>query len=114
VKESRIGYYASALPEPTHDHARPLEIADPITVNVEHDLGTLGERPTELRGGAARLGERHCRIAIDAPEAVPIGKLAQAGQRFVAPRRATADEQNVDWTVGEQVLFQPVVLPIAE
>ena len=114
VKESRIGYYASALPEPTHYHAVPLEIADPIAMNVEHDLGSLRECPTELRGGAARLGERHRRVAIDAPEAVPIDKLAQAGQRFVPPRRAAADEQNVDRAVGEQVLFQPVVLLIAE
>src|SRR4051794_11484621 len=114
AEEPRIGHDTGALPEPAHHHARPLEIADPIAVNIQHDLGTLSECPTELGGGAARLGERYRRVTIDAPEAVPIGEPPQAGQRLIPPRRPAANEQNVDRTVGKQVPLLPVVLLIAE
>src|ERR1700736_3784008 len=37
TEEARIRHHAGALPEAAHHHTRPLEIADPVAVQVQHN-----------------------------------------------------------------------------
>lgn len=111
VGQIGVRHHAGALPEAQQHDACPLEVADPVAVEVQHDLRPLGERAVDPPGGGAvRVrGQRCVGAAVDAQEAVVVGQLQQPVQRGVAARRTGADEQNVDRAVFQPVLLHPVV-----
>ena len=108
-RQPRIRDDAGALPEALQHHAGPFEIADPVTVQIQDDLGALRQGPAGFGGRTALFGERRRWLAIDAPQAMPIGQRLQSDQRIVPPRRSRANKQQVNRPLIQPVLRQPVI-----
>ena len=83
-----IRHNAGALPKPSQHHSRPLEVANPIPVEVQHDLCPLRQRPVHLRGRAISLIKRKWlgRFSIDTYKSSDFRNIFKSYQRLVPMR----------------------------